>query len=265
MSRINVDSIALVDPRFGHLAQLLGLADADHARSKVEYLWLDCTERGEYTLPRWLVEQRLGPKAFPALIESELGKVDGRQPDRIYICGSRKRTGWKAQLQQSAAKGGKTRAQKSSRVAGRFTSHLAGASTSAPAPAPAPALIREESGSPDGLASISEARKARESKPIEAKGHPDHQRVIDGFHERYKSAYGTKPTWDKKSIGQLSALLKKHPADVLFARMDFMFSGKAPWPPPPYSLDVFVKHIDRWVGDGPVQSAIPFRRVKEID
>ena len=48
-------------------------------------------------------------------------------------------------------------------------------------------------------------------------------------------------------MGQVGQLLNKHPADVLIARINFMFDGKAKWPPPPYSLDVFVRNIDTWV------------------
>lgn len=89
----------------------------------------------------------------------------------------------------------------------------------------------------------------RQRNRVAAKAHPDQQRVIDSFHTRFKAKYGTKPTWDGKTIGQVGRLLGKHTADVLEQRMDFMFAGKAKWPPGPYSLSVFVTNIDRWVDD----------------
>lgn len=109
-------------------------------------------------------------------------------------------------------------------------------------------------------------KRGQGSLPLAPKSHPDRQRVIAAFHQRFEAAYQAKPTWDAKSRGQLGDLLKKHPAAELEARMDFMFSGKATWPPPPYSLDVFVKHIDRWVSVGFAQQQAPARRVvKEIE
>lgn len=154
MSRINVDAIALTDARFARLAQLLGLADGDHARSKVEYLWLACTLRGETELPQWLVEQHLGERGPAALIESELGRWGAGRGDsktrRIHICGARERCLWMRRNQEQSANGGKARAQNASRDHGKFTSpglvsdtspDLAGrTSPLSPALSPAPAL-----------------------------------------------------------------------------------------------------------------------------
>lgn len=262
MSRINVDLEAFTDPRFERLAQLLSLADADHARSKVEWLWLDCTTRGETSLPQWLVEKRLGPQGPTALIESELARWASGRGDsktrRMYIRGARGRTEWLTKNREQSSNGGKSRARNASRAAGRFTSRAAGGVTSPPAPAPAPA--QEESSPPLAL-----VRDTDEPKPQKRsqKAHPDQQQVIDAFHQRFLERYQTKPTWDAKARGQIGALLKNHPAAELVARMDFMFAGKAKWPPPPYSLDVFAKHIDRWVEE--LDFSSPQRRVvKEV-
>lgn len=142
MSRINVDFIAFDDPRFTRLAKLLGLADGDHARSKVEYLWRDCTLRHETDLPMWLVEERLGPKGPEALIESELARWSGGRGDsttrRMYIRGSKARTRWLGTLAEQSSNGGKSRARSASREAGKFTS----APTPAPSPAPTPADLQ---------------------------------------------------------------------------------------------------------------------------
>lgn len=152
MSRVNVDAVAFTDPRFVRLAHVLGLADADHARSKVEWLWLDCTSRGETSLPQWLVEQRLGPRGPEALIESELARWSRGRGDSktrtLYIRGASERTAWLAKHREQSSKGGKVRASTSSRAAGRFTSQATSQVTSPPdtppAPPPAPPEEREE-------------------------------------------------------------------------------------------------------------------------
>lgn len=135
MTRVNVEGRAFTDPRFARLATLLGLADSDHARGKVEWLWLSCTTRGETELPLWLVEQYLGPAGAEALIASELARWAGGRGDsnarRLYICGARGRTEWYGKNQEHSSKGGKARAAKSSRVAGRFASEVAGVDSSA--------------------------------------------------------------------------------------------------------------------------------------
>lgn len=141
---IPVDERALTDPRFGHLARLLGFADADHARSKVEWLWYDCTLRGETELPQWVVEHRLGPAGPEALIECQLASWAGGRGDsktrRMYIHGSEKRSLWyqgkDGSKTEQRAKGGKSRASQASRnPAGQF--QLAGESAGDTPPADA--------------------------------------------------------------------------------------------------------------------------------
>jgi hypothetical protein len=168
MSRINVDIEAFTDPRFGQLAKLLGLADADHARSKVEYLWMACTLRGETELPAWLVEHHLGEIGPDALVSSELARWGAGRGDsntrRLVIRGASKRTEWLREKQEQSSKGGKARAATASRADGRFT-RTAGlpagdappAETSAPAPAPAPAPASGKEPSPRAIHSTGTA------------------------------------------------------------------------------------------------------------
>jgi hypothetical protein len=131
----------------------------------------------------------------------------------------------------------------------------------------------KETGSPEGLArlfdkvdqaggDVGKERNASAAKR-KAAANPDHQSAIDGFHERFKAAYGTKPTWNGKAIGLLSSLLKRHSLSVVLERMDLMFAGTAKWPPPPYSAEVFVQHFDRWVDVSP-RPTTPYRRVDEL-
>lgn len=134
MSCINVHVYALKDERFARLASLLGLADLDHARGKVEHLWMACTLRGETELPQWLVEQHLGPDGAAALVESELARWSRGRGDSktrtLYIRGALGRTEWYQRKQEQSSKGGKARAANASRSAGRFTSKVAGDITS---------------------------------------------------------------------------------------------------------------------------------------
>lgn len=129
---LNVEFSAVADEegKFGRLAKLLGLADADHARGRCEHLWVACTRRGESDLPQWLVEQVLGDLGPEALIESGLAGWAGGRGDsktrRISISGAAKHCLWMAADQAAkrgqSSKGGKTRAANASRAGGRFTS-----------------------------------------------------------------------------------------------------------------------------------------------
>jgi hypothetical protein len=124
MSRVNVDFEAFTDTRFVHLAILMGFADHDHARSKVEYLWQECTLRGTTKLPQWLVDARLGDGGSDALIKSELARwAEGRGDSKtrlLHICGAGERCLWLANKQGQSAKGGKSRASRASRTGGKF-------------------------------------------------------------------------------------------------------------------------------------------------
>jgi hypothetical protein len=121
---VEFEAVSDADGRFAHLARLLGLADADHARGKVEHLWMACTTRGEAELPQWLVDQHLGPGGAAALVEAELGRWGRGRGDsttrRVYVAGAKKRCLWMRKNQEQAAKGGKARADNASRVAGKF-------------------------------------------------------------------------------------------------------------------------------------------------
>lgn len=244
---VRTEDEAFSDVRFEVLATLCQLADADHARGKMQRLWRQCTAIGSYVLPESIVCAVLGSNGATALVESRLGEqVDGG----IRIRGTRGRIEWLKKLRKNAQKGGKARAAK------RLPIGKQEAASAVPPPGPpvtAPVTIKEEESGSLSLA-IQEPKSDR--------AHPDQQRVIDGFHQRYKAKYGTKPTWGVKAVGQIAGLLKKHAADTLFARMDFMFAGKAKWPPGPYSLDSFVAHIDSWVEAK--ADAIKFKKLDKL-
>jgi hypothetical protein len=44
--------------------------------------------------------------------------------------------------------------------------------------------------------------------------------------------------------------------------MEFMFAGKAKWPPPPYTLDTFVSNIDKFVDSQPARPK--FQRIPKL-
>lgn len=254
---VRIEDEAFSDERYEDLASVAGLADADHARGKMARLWRQCTLEQTHFLPLALVTRILGPNAIAALEAARLGEKVG--DDKVRIRGTKGRIEWLKRLRENG-KFGKRGAEFGKRGGRPRKNPLQGVTQNPPpAPAPAPVLIREE-GSPALAVVPAEKRATR----ILVKAHPEQQAVIDGFHERFKQAYGTKPTWGPKSVGMIGSLLKRHSADELFARMDFMFGGRAKWPPPPYSLDVFVKHIDRWVEDQQT-TLVAFRRVKEIE
>jgi hypothetical protein len=129
---LNVEFSAVADEegKFGRLAKLLGLADADHARGRCEHLWVACTRRGESELPQWLVEQVLGELGPDALVQAELAAWAGGRGDsttrRMRIGGAAKHCLWMfppGPNSEQSSKGGKTRASTSSRSAGRFVAN----------------------------------------------------------------------------------------------------------------------------------------------
>ena len=101
-ANVTVDDLAFSDPRFGVLAQLLGLADADHARAKVERLWLHCTHEGRYVLPEVEVAAVLGDSGVIALITARLGR---RTRGGIYLKGTKGRIEWYGKLLKASTKG----------------------------------------------------------------------------------------------------------------------------------------------------------------
>lgn len=267
---VRIEDEAFSDRRYDVLARELGLPDADCARGKMAAVWRQCTQQQTHILGVEMLSAVLGEKGIDALIKSGLGVVvDGG----IRIRGTRGRIEWLARLRKNARKGGVAKSAKRQPSRQASGSAVRVPDACPPAPAPVTAPIREESGSPAGLALLfdkvdlagGEIGKARNQKAAKKKAasSPDHQAAIDAFHQRFKEKYGTKPDWSPKAIGMLSALIKRHPLPTLLERMDFMFSGKANWPKGPYTTDVFVQHFDRWVDDKPSYQP-PLRKIEEL-
>lgn len=104
---MRTESEAFADLRYERLAFLLGLADADHARGKMQRLWRQCTIEQVYDLEELDVCTVLGPKGVDGLIKAGLGERCG---DRIRIKGTGGRIEWLANFKGGAETGGKARA-----------------------------------------------------------------------------------------------------------------------------------------------------------
>ena len=273
---VRIEDEAFSDARYDELAAYAGLADADHARSKMEHLWRQCTLEHSYVLSAFIVNKFLGANGIAALVKSRLGERVG--DDKVRIKGTKGRIEWLRKLRKNK-KFGKLGAEHGKRGGRPRKNPLVGVSQNPPpAPAPAPTSApaptkEEESGSPAGLALLfdkvdlagGEVGQQRNTKAAKRKAaaSPDHQAAIDAFHQRFKSKYGEKPDWNGKAIGLLSALIKRHSLATLVGRMDFMFAGRSKWPPGPYSAEVFVQHFDRWIEEvATIQS--PLRKVEEL-
>lgn len=106
---VRIDDEAFSDERYGVLAALAGLADADHARGKMLRLWRQCTALGAYVLPEAVVVSVLGPEGPSALVESGLGAAVSAG---IRIRGTKGRIEWLQKLRKNAVKGGRAKSAK---------------------------------------------------------------------------------------------------------------------------------------------------------
>jgi hypothetical protein len=154
MARVNVDSIALHDPRFDLLAKLAGYADGDHARGKMLRIWNLCTER-ETDVPQLaLIAIELGlaeDVARDSLVAAELASPESDGQIRIRGCTGR--TEWLAARRKAAQKGGLAKAAKGRGLAAenrKQNSADARPQKCPPAPAPAPAPALDPPISPTG-------------------------------------------------------------------------------------------------------------------
>jgi hypothetical protein len=98
MASVRTEEIAFSDLRFEVLAQLASLADADHARGKMNRLWRQCTIDQAYVLSAAVVRSVLGPNGVEAIIDSQLGEqVD----DGIRIKGTKGRIEWLGKVRKN--------------------------------------------------------------------------------------------------------------------------------------------------------------------
>lgn len=269
MARMSIDDRFLRDPRVLRMAVAIGWNKYE-ARGRLLEVFAIVYDRVNADREPLLTAADIDTAAeWPGLAERlvEFDLAVRTPRGFVRVRGSKEHTNYldtrKSSGRSGGLKSGETRRQKALEKSKVTFDENEGRSNPSSSDLPSPSALpsaQEERGSPP-LALVPPPATEKPSRKQPAKAHPEQQRVIDAFHQRFKAAYATKPTWDGKTVGQVGALLKKHPADTLIARMDFMFAGKAKWPPPPYSLDVFVTNIDRWVDATP---AAQVRHIEEL-
>ncbi len=271
MARMSIDDSALRDPRVLRLAKRLGLSRRETIGTLLD-VWAIAYDRQTEVLPQEDVDSAAEIENFSCDMIVVGLAVSCR--GGVRISGAQQRVEY-LKSRREAGKIGGLKSGESRRDSSKHSFKLSFADREAPAkhslkhieargnpPDPVPDLPPDPVPDPDNregdaaapiavplALAVPEpeiAAQPHRPKRAPAKTHPDQQLVIDGFHERYKARYGTKPTWDVRSIGQIGTLLKKHTSATLFERMEFMFR-KPGWPEGARSLDTFVRHIDAWV------------------
>lgn len=82
----------------------------------------------------------------------------------------------------------------------------------------------------------------KKSKPVRP-----HAEVVRAFDELFRRhCAGAKPSWGKRSHGQIATLLKKHDASEIIRRAEIMFEVPRKWPAGPYALGDLVTHFDKF-------------------
>lgn len=75
---------------------------------------------------------------------------------------------------------------------------------------------------------------------------PGQAETIEAFDSGYRSAYGAKPTWSEKQVGQVKYLLRKHSAEEVKRRIANMFRSPPDWLKPPFDVGTLVQHFDKF-------------------
>ena len=266
MARMSIDDMLGRDPRLLRLAKLCGLSKHEVAGRLVLDVWPLCYDRERPELPVADIDIAAGIDGFAQMmcdvglatsVKGEKVRINGAR-DRIKYLQAKREAGYKGGLKSGEARGkeGKQTGSKPE-AEGKQTASKPQAPGNPIPPSPPPASVppKEEAPAPPPLVLIPESPRPKS----------DQQYLTDLFFERFERSYGTKPTWTDRQAGQIAGLLKKHPIAELIARIDFMFSGKADWPKPPYTLDTFVTNIDRWIPAG-ADTAKPaaFRKIPKL-
>ena len=140
---VRVERQAFGDPRLGLLAKELGLADGDHARAKVEWLWLWCTDQNTTTLDSETIAQALGERGADALVRAKLAT---KLKTGYRIAGTKGRIEWLETYRKNGRKGG--RPKKPTGSDGGKPGGSGNQNPNATSPAPSPPT-KESERSPD--------------------------------------------------------------------------------------------------------------------
>ncbi len=84
------------------------------------------------------------------------------------------------------------------------------------------------------------------SRAAPAKSQSDFHLAIAAFDTRFKSAYGTNPSWEKKQFGQIKQLLKSHGREKVERHIANMFDAPPTWIKPPFDLGTLVSNFDKF-------------------
>jgi uncharacterized phage protein (TIGR02220 family) len=154
---VRIEDEAFSDVRYIELAQYAGLADADHARGKMEHLWRQCTLEGVYELPAAVVSHYLGPNGVDAIVRARLGALS--RGGRVRIRGTQGRIEWLNRLRENGKRGGRPKG--STKPKGSSVGSPSGySSANPPAPAPAPAPAPMETGETETMSAGATAPSA---------------------------------------------------------------------------------------------------------
>lgn len=238
---VRVDDVAFFDVRFDYLARLAKLADADHARGKVERLWLACTQRGTYVLPEAMVDSVV---SADALVAAELAeRVDGG----VRLRGTVGRTEWYTQAVEHGRRGA---AKRWGPDGDPSRPPIGGPNAQPPHPRGGErGGSARKGGSQRQIRSQSESQSKRREGELEGEGRgPEMARVVARYVELFgEQSGGARPRLTAREtslVGQLVAL--PGGADEVVRRMENMFQAPPAWPPPPHDLRTLHQHFDRF-------------------
>lgn len=265
---VNVDEFAFHDHRFETLAKLLDLADADHARGKVERLWLQCTREGRFTLAEHEILAVLGHSGVIAIISARLGR---RTRGGIYLKGTRGRIEWYKNLLKNAKKGAdatrkKAKARRGARLRpdeGPLTltptlTLTSGSEKNCPEvgvndeiQVPLFALDGGVSGTPIATSGVDGVAIDVDGKPPPS---ADYQDFIDHWHKLFLGRTGERYFWGARAGAQVKEILSRAGFEVACQRATKLFVS-----PPKFlrdatpDLGTLQAHWDK-LADGQAQS-----------
>jgi hypothetical protein len=266
MARMSIDDMLGRDPRLLRLAKACGWSKRETAGCLVLDVWPLCYDRERPEIDDVDIDVAADMDGFAQLMVNA-GLATRLKPGKVRISGAKKRVKYLQEKRAAGYRGGiksaesrnKEVKQNSSKpqAEGKQTSSTGQAAGN---PIPTPILTPTATDTPK--------ERAAEPPPLvlvpaEPKSKSPQQQLTDLFFAGFAATTnGSKPTWTEKQAGQIAQLLTKHPLAELVARMEFMFAGKAKWPPPPYTLDTFVSNIDKFVDSQPARPK--FQRIPKL-
>ncbi len=241
MARMSVDDMLGRDTRLMRLAQLCGWTRRETAGALVLDVWPLCYDRRTTFLNDIDLDLAAGLTGFTEhMIAAGLAH---RTPHGVRIAGAKQRIKYLEAKSRAGRKGGvasgDSRRTRRDSQGDRHeakpkqpasTGQAAGnPSVNTPSPVPdpdpvnAPALVLERvSAAPTRL-------------------------VTDHFQTRYRTAYGTNPSWNERTGKQVKHLLKSHTPDEINRRTDILFDSPPPFLTGPHDFSTLVQHFDKLV------------------